>query len=195
MQPVDIFEKYEDTQRGGVNIYAPYRILEETGSFIHLAISKTQRSFIIFAYNLMPLVIIAMLIPLFYFNNNSIPIGLLALVSASFLALALILLYRKMIYEVRISDTDVEITATRHMRKFKQYVPYSEVDHIYLEVYRGRGGGGFFRLVTKTGIKVEFINIPYLFMKTENLRMIANRLREITGLHITGDNLALDGIL
>lgn len=182
--------RYDSGVPDETNIYTPYQVVDDQPGLIHLATSARRKKLFVFVYNLMPAVIICLIPGLFIFNDQGLPPAFLVVMTTAAVTVAAILFFKKLIYEVVITGSNVEITGVQHLKKYRRIVDLQDVDSIYLEVYRGKGGGAFFKLCTKKDRKIEFINIPILFMNRRNLRAICTRLREITQRSVTGDSLA-----
>lgn len=173
-----------------MNIYDPYLVVEDMDGLLILTVSKARKVLFAFAYTTLPIVIICLLPALFYFSDGSMPWWAITCFSVIAVIISLMLFFKRRVHNVTISDNEIRIMTERALVKKEYKLLTTEADGIYVSVYRGRGGGAFFRLYMKDKSSKEFLTIPFLFLKSENIRRICRRLEEITGLNISGDALA-----
>lgn len=163
-----------------MEIFKPYKVIVDSSTELHLAETDIRRKFLFFYFRIFPLILVGLLIPVLTIDDMpgdiklfmAIPVGLLAV----------LFLNRKYVTEVKISRQFIET----HLRGFsgaKQnaYV-VNDIEKITVTVFRGKGGGFFYKLKPKHDKPVPLFTIPRLYMNSRNLPLINEKLEAVTGL-------------
>ncbi|MCX6352141.1 MAG: hypothetical protein NTX03_09800 [Bacteroidetes bacterium] len=169
-------------------LFKPYKIIETPNVLLHLKLSSFNKALQIFAFRLMPIFVIEMLLWLYFLIDKKMPLQIYAGLFLLF-GIAMFILTKKIISGVVFRKDEIEISSYRILSSTSKTYLLNDISHIHMEVYnRGRGSGVFYRLVLKSGKKIRVLNLPIFFnFDKARYRNVNQKLTEITGLKIEGD--------
>jgi hypothetical protein len=170
-----------------MNVFSPYVLLKDTPLIIHLKENNFRKNLRLLVLQFFPVVFIPAAIFLVLLSGTGIQNGLnIFMIVASIIATASIL-RRKVVSEVLITKTSIDVTYTYFFGSFTRSFPVSFIDHITCKRHM-RGGKApvyVFSAVIKGGSKIEpLLESRALYTNGEKRTIIKNKLETVTGLKV-----------
>ncbi|MCC7400464.1 MAG: hypothetical protein IT214_03175 [Chitinophagaceae bacterium] len=162
------------------NIFSPYKIFEYIpGNSVELELPAWRKSFYFIFFRIFPVILILLVTSVFLLEQKGMPF--LLVVASLVSVLSIILFLKKYPVKIIISRMGVELHRKTVSGEEMVSISTSEIGEIQCRVRHGKGGGAFFYIKTVNKTKVNFLTIPILNMKNDNINAIKEELKNILG--------------
>jgi len=166
--------------------FHPYQVTEQGVNNLQLNISGIRKAVLIITWRLLPIFIIAMMVILAVETNNGQGLPLKIKLGLAFIALVACAMFLvKIIFQININSTFIEIVSYRFFFNSTKKYFLSEVTHIQaLFSDHVRGGAIFYTLQLKNQKQVEFMRQPTISSTREDMMIVCSKLQEVTKMEV-----------
>ncbi len=167
-----------------MHIYQPYEVLADTPDTLHLIETETRQRVQFAVFRIFPITLLFAGWFIIQQSGNEIPMGFNYLLIAIILSVAVLMLSRPYITELKIATGNIFMVQKKFFSSREINTRISEIDRIILHVRRGKGGRASFKLHLKNKKNYELLRIPILWVKENNLAAISTALQQLTNITV-----------